>query len=89
MLGTLLLARQCKPAKSAFLLKPRKFLTTLLVRKLMLMIFWNYESYILEHYMPRGTTISIEAYCALLENHFKPTMRSKCCDLLFWCVVTV
>jgi histone-lysine N-methyltransferase SETMAR len=32
--------------------------------------------------MPRGLTINSESYCDLLQNHFKPAIRSKCHGLL-------
>jgi histone-lysine N-methyltransferase SETMAR len=42
----------------------------------------DYKGPILEHYMPRGLTISSESYCDLLQNHLKPPIRSKCRSLL-------
>jgi hypothetical protein len=32
---------------------------------------------LLEHYRPRGLTINSKSYCDLLQNHFKPAIRSK------------
>lgn len=57
--------------------KPKKFRATLSAGKVMLTLFWDNKGAILEHYMPRGSTVNSESYCDLLQNHLKPAIRSK------------
>jgi hypothetical protein len=62
--------------------KPKKFRAAQSAGKLMLMLFWNCKGPILEHYMPTHCTVNSESYCDLLQNHFKPAIRSKSHGLL-------
>lgn len=39
--------------------------------------FGNVKGLVLEHHIPRGTTIEGEACCGLLENLLKPAIRTK------------
>ena len=46
------------------------------------MLFWDSRGPLVEHYMPRETTVTSASYCDLLQNHLKPAIRSKCRGLL-------
>jgi len=48
----------------------------------MLTFFWNYNGAILEHYMPRGSTVTSATYSNLLRESLKPAIRQKWCGLL-------
>ena len=39
--------------------------------------FWDERGVILEHYMPRGNTVSSATYADLLKNHLRPAINSK------------
>jgi histone-lysine N-methyltransferase SETMAR len=43
----------------------------------MLTLFWDKRGVILEHYMPRGSTVKSATYADLLENHLCPAIKSK------------
>ena len=43
----------------------------------MLTLFWDEKGVILEHYMPRGTTVTSASYSDLLTNHLRPAIKSK------------
>lgn len=45
-------------------------------------LFWDNKGPILEHNMPRETTINCEACYDLPENHLKPAKSSESCSLL-------
>ena len=45
--------------------------------KIMLTLFWDEREVILEHYMPRGNTVTSATYAYLLKNHLRPTIKSK------------
>jgi histone-lysine N-methyltransferase SETMAR len=45
--------------------------------KFMLTLFWEERGVILEHYMPRGNTVTSATYADLLKNHLRPAMKSK------------
>ena len=50
----------------------------------MLTLFWDERGVILEHYIPRGNTVTraMYEYAYLLKNHLRPEIRSKRCGLL-------
>jgi hypothetical protein len=48
--------------------KPRKFEQTLSTRKIMAMVFWDRKGVLLVEFMPQGTTINAESYCATLRR---------------------
>jgi len=43
----------------------------------MLIFFWDERGVILEHYMPRGNTVTNAMYADLLKNHLLPAIKSK------------
>ena len=43
----------------------------------MLTLFWDERGVILEHYMPRGSTVNSATYAHLLKNHLRPAIESK------------
>jgi len=43
----------------------------------MLTFFWDYKGPILEHYMPRGSTVTSATYSNLLRENLKPAIRQK------------
>ena len=45
--------------------------------KVMLSLFWDQRGVILEHYMPRGNTVTSATYADLLKNHLCPANKSK------------
>jgi len=45
-------------------------------------LFWDERGVILEHYMPRGNTVTSSMYADLLKNHLHPAIKSKQCGLL-------
>jgi len=58
-------------------LKPKKFRTQPSVGKVMLTLFWDKRGVILEHYMPRGNTVTSTMYADLLKNHLHPAIKFK------------
>ena len=40
-------------------------------------LFWDERGVILEHYMPRGNTVTSAMYADLLKNHLRPAIKSK------------
>ena len=57
--------------------KPKKFWTEPSAEKVMLTLFWDEKGIILEHYTPRGTTVTSASYSDLLKNHLRPAIKSK------------
>jgi len=57
--------------------KPKKFRTQPSAGKVMLTFFWDERGVILEHYMPRGNTVTSATYADLLKNHLRPAIKSK------------
>jgi histone-lysine N-methyltransferase SETMAR len=57
--------------------KLKKFHTQPSVGKVMLTLFWDGQGVILEHYMPRGNTVTSVTYADLLKNHLHPAIKSK------------
>ena len=43
----------------------------------MLTLFWDEKGVILEHYTPRGTTVTSASYSDFLKNHLRPAIKSK------------
>ena len=43
----------------------------------MLTLFWDERGVILEHYMPRGNTVTSATNADLLKNHLHPAIKSK------------
>ena len=39
--------------------------------------FWDERGVILEHYMPRGNTVTSATYADLIKNHLRPAINSK------------
>jgi len=56
--------------------KPKKFRTQPSVGKVMLTLRWDEQGVILEHYIPRGNTVTSAMY-ADLKNHLRPAIKSK------------
>jgi hypothetical protein len=48
--------------------KPRKFKQTLSIRKIMATFFWDRKGVLLVEFVPQGTTINAESYCATLRR---------------------
>jgi hypothetical protein len=57
--------------------KPKKFRTQPSARKVMLTLFWGKRRIILEHYIPKGNTVTHTMYANLLKNHLHPAIKSK------------
>ncbi|XP_023713882.1 histone-lysine N-methyltransferase SETMAR-like, partial [Cryptotermes secundus] len=57
--------------------KPKKFRTQPSAGKIILNLFWDERGVLLEHYTPRGNTITSASYSDLLKNHLQPAVRSK------------
>jgi hypothetical protein len=47
----------------------------------MLNLFWDHNGQILEHYMPRGSTVTSATYSNLLRENLKPAIHQKCSGL--------
>jgi len=62
--------------------KPKKFRTQPSAGKVMLTVFWDERGVILEHYMPRGNTVTSATYADLLKNHLHPAIKSKRLEVL-------
>ena len=60
-----------------FLTKTEKIPRTTSARKVMLTLFWDERGVILEHYMPRGNTVTSTTYADLLKNHLHPAVKPK------------
>jgi len=48
----------------------------------MLTLFWDHNGPILEHYMPRGSTVTSATYSNLVRENLKPAIRHKRLGLL-------
>jgi histone-lysine N-methyltransferase SETMAR len=57
--------------------KLKKFRTQPSAGKVMLTLFWDEQGVILEHYMPRGNSVTSATYADLLNNHLRPAIKSK------------
>jgi len=57
--------------------KPKKFHTLPSAGNVMLTLFWDERGVILEHYMPRGNTVTSAMYADLLKNHLRSAIKSK------------
>jgi len=57
--------------------KPKKICTQPSAGRVMLTLFWDECDVILEHYLPRGNTVTSAMYADLLKNHLHPAMKSK------------
>ena len=57
--------------------KPKKVQAQRSAGKVMLTLFWDYNGPILEHYMPRGSTVTSATYSNLLRENLKPAIRQK------------
>jgi len=57
--------------------KMKKFRTQPSAGKVTLTIFWDERGVILEHYMPRGNTVTSATYADRLKNHLRPAVKSK------------
>jgi hypothetical protein len=55
-----------------------KFKSVPSASKVMLMWFWDFNRFILEHYQDCRLMVSNAQYCAMLEEQLKPTIHSKC-----------
>ena len=56
--------------------KPKKIRTKPSAGKVMKILFWD-DRGVLEHYMPRGNTVTGATYVDLLKNHLHPAIKSK------------
>jgi hypothetical protein len=54
--------------------KPKNFRTQPPAGKVMLILFWDQKVVILEHYTPRGNTVTSASYSDLLKNHLRPAI---------------
>ena len=43
----------------------------------MLTLIWDVQGVILEHYIPRGNSVTIATYADLLKNHLRPAIKFK------------
>jgi hypothetical protein len=50
--------------------------------KVILMLFWDFNGPILEHYQDLGQMVSSAWYCAMLEEELKSATCSKCRGML-------
>jgi len=50
--------------------------------KVMLMLFWDFNRSILEHFQDQGQTIGNAWYCVMLEEDLKHCIHSKCKGML-------
>ena len=57
--------------------KLKKFRTQSHAGKVILTLFWHQRGIILEHYMPRGNTVTSATYADLLKNHLHLAIKSK------------
>jgi len=57
--------------------KPKKFRTQPSAGKVMLTLFWDERRVILDHYMPRGNTVTSTTYADLLKNQLRPCNQVK------------
>jgi hypothetical protein len=57
--------------------KPQTFLTQASAAKEMLMLMRADRYPLIEHYIPKGTTVTNVSYCNLLRKHIRPAMRSE------------
>ena len=57
--------------------KPKKFCTQPSAGKVMVTPLWDERGVILEHYMPRGNTVTSAMYADILNNHLHPAIKSK------------
>ena len=62
---------------SYLLTSTEKFRTQPSAGKVILTLFWDERGVILEHYMPRGNTVTSATYADLLKNHLRPEIKSK------------
>jgi histone-lysine N-methyltransferase SETMAR len=45
--------------------------------KVLLAVFWDFQSHILQHYQAREITVTSVSYCDMLRNEMKPAIRKK------------
>ena len=57
--------------------KTKKFRTQPSAGKVMMSLFRDERGAILEHYMPRGNTVTDAMYADLLKNHLRPAIKTK------------
>jgi len=62
--------------------KPKKFCAQPSAGKVMLTLFWDKRGIILEHYIPKGNTVTRTTYADHLKNHLHPAFKSKRCGRL-------
>jgi len=67
---------------------PKKVQVQRSAGKVMLTFFCDYKRTILEHYMPRGSTVASATYSILLRENVKPAIRQKRRGLLTMTVIT-
>jgi len=61
---------------------PKKFRSSLLVGKVMLLLFFDAHGMILQNWVPRGQTVNSDYYANVLKTHLCGAMRKKRPDLL-------
>jgi len=57
--------------------KPKKFRTQPSAGKVMFTLFWDERGVILEHYMPRGNSVTSATYAELPKTYLRPAIKSK------------
>jgi len=57
--------------------KPKKIRIQSSAGKVILTLFWDERGVILEHYTPRGNTVTSATYADPLKNHLRPAIKSK------------
>jgi len=67
--------------------KLKKFRIQPYAGKVILTLFWDEREVILEHYTPRGNTVTSAMYADLLKNHMHPAIKSKRRGSLSKCVL--
>jgi hypothetical protein len=63
------------------LARTKKFRSAPSASKMMLMLFWDFNGPILEHYQNHGQTVNRTWYCAMLGEELKPAIYSKCREM--------
>ena len=57
--------------------KPKKFRTQPSAGKVMFTLFWDERGVILEHYMPRGNSVTSATYADLPKTYLRPAIKPK------------
>lgn len=57
--------------------KDKKFKSLASVGKVMLLLFWDFNGSIVEHYCEQGTSVTAALYTEILKSKLKPAVHSK------------